>query len=64
MTRDESKMYDVRTLERNIRKGIITRKDYEKYLKTLVDKADNVAISRPDDSVDAFDAAIGAAEGG
>ena len=41
--RDEQKLYDVRTLERNFRKGLITRKDYDKYLKALPDKADNIA---------------------
>ncbi len=49
MSRDESKMYDVRTLERNLRKGVITRKDYDKFLKGLPDRSDNVAVSRPDD---------------
>ena len=41
--RDEQKLYDVRTLERNFRKGLITRKDYDKFLKALPDKADNIA---------------------
>ena len=41
--RDEQKLYDVRTLERNFRKGLITRKEYDKYLKALPDKADNIA---------------------
>ena len=58
-TRDEQKIYDVRTLERNIRKGLITRKDYDKYLKTLPDRADNVAEPRSledlDNDVDALD---------
>ena len=49
MTRDDSKMYDVRTLERNLRKGLINKKDYEKYLKALPDRADNAAISKPDE---------------
>jgi hypothetical protein len=32
--------YDRRTVERNIKKGLITRKDYEKHLKSLDDVAD------------------------
>jgi hypothetical protein len=32
-----TRLYDKRTVERNIKKGLVTRKDYEKYLKTLDD---------------------------
>jgi hypothetical protein len=42
-TRDESKLYDVRTLERRLRRGIISKKDYEKYLKSLPDASDKMA---------------------
>jgi len=35
-----ARLFDRRTLERNIKKGLITRKDYEKHLKTLDDVAD------------------------
>jgi len=35
-----SRLFDKRTVERNIKKGLVTRKDYEKYLKTLDDVAD------------------------
>ena len=31
------RLYDRRTIERNIKKGLITRKDYEKYMKSLDD---------------------------
>ena len=30
-----ARLYDKRTVERNIKKGLLTRKDYEKHLKTL-----------------------------
>jgi hypothetical protein len=43
---DEAKndrLFDSRTVERNIRKGLITRKDYEKHLKGLVDVTDKIA---------------------
>jgi len=33
----EKKLFDIRLLERNIRKGIISPKEYEKYLSTLED---------------------------
>jgi hypothetical protein len=39
------RLFDVRTLERNIKKGLTTRKDYEKYLKGLADAAENVATT-------------------
>ena len=47
MTRDEEvknpRLFDSRTIERNIRKGLITRKDYEKHLKGLPDVTDKIA---------------------
>ena len=43
MNRDEEvkdpRLFDVRTVERNIKRGLATRKDYEKYLKSLPDVA-------------------------
>ena len=36
-----------RTVERNIKKGLITRKDYEKHLKTLEDVADKGVYGGP-----------------
>ncbi|HMF41899.1 MAG TPA: hypothetical protein VKQ32_14595 [Polyangia bacterium] len=44
MARDQdprtSRLYDRRTVERNIKKGLVTRKDFEKHLKSLDDVAD------------------------
>ena len=34
------RLFDARVVERNIKRGVITRKDYEKYLKTLGDAKD------------------------
>jgi len=34
------RLYDRRTIERNIKKGLITRKDYDKFLKSLEDAKD------------------------
>ena len=40
---DDPRFWDVRTLERRLRKGQITKKDYEKHLKSLADVADKQA---------------------
>jgi hypothetical protein len=44
MARDQdpktSRLYDRRTVERSIKKGLLSRKDYEKHLKSLDDVAD------------------------
>jgi len=50
------RLFDVRTLERNIKKGLTTRKDYEKYLKGLADSAEKVAVNE-EPSVDDDDEA-------
>ncbi len=47
ITRDDPRFWDVRTLERRLRKGLISKKDYDKYLKALPDvenKKGSVAI--------------------
>jgi len=44
------RLFDRRVVERNIKKGLITRKDYEKYLKSLEDMAGNIAS--PDERVE------------
>jgi hypothetical protein len=43
MANSSDRLYDIRVLERNVRKGLIARKDVEKYLKSLPDRADNTA---------------------
>jgi hypothetical protein len=35
-----SRLFDKRTVDRNIKKGLITRKDFDKHLKSLDDVAD------------------------
>lgn len=51
MTRDEDvkdvRLFDTRTVERNIKRGVITRKDYEKHLKSLADASDKVVPTDP-----------------
>jgi len=53
------RQFDVRTVERNIKKGYFTRKDYEKYLKSLPDVAEKVAPADedPTDDLDEVDEA-------
>ncbi len=36
-------LFDVRAVERNIRQGIISRKDYEKYLSAIADEGEEAA---------------------
>lgn len=47
MSREEdakdARLFDTRTVERNIKRGLITRKDFERYLKALSDAGNNVA---------------------
>jgi len=40
---DESKKFDKRNIERNIKTGIITQKDYEIYLSRLPDASDKLS---------------------
>jgi hypothetical protein len=46
MSREEDvkdvRLFDIRTVERNIKRGLITRKDYERHLKSLADASDKV----------------------
>jgi hypothetical protein len=40
ISREDPRFWDSRTVERRIRKGLMTRKEYEKHLKSLDDVAD------------------------
>jgi uncharacterized protein YlaN (UPF0358 family) len=50
MSREEevkdARLFDVRTVERNIKRGLITRKEYERFLKSLEDATAKVAASQ------------------
>ena len=53
-----ARLYDRRTVDRNIKKGLLTRKDFEKHLKSLEDVADKgVYGTEPevDDDIDEGD---------
>ena len=43
------RLYDKRTIDRTIKKGLITRKDYDKHLKTLEDVAGKGVFGGPQD---------------
>ncbi len=49
MSRDEevkdARLFDLRTIERNVKRGLITRKEYERFLKSLPDVAEKMAPS-------------------
>jgi hypothetical protein len=49
ISREDPRFWDVRTLERRLRRGQLTKKDYEKHLKSLPDIADKAAAVEPDD---------------
>lgn len=40
MSDKNPKLFDIRIVERNIEKGLITRKEYEEYLKAMDDSAE------------------------
>jgi len=44
MNKKEELLYDVRIAERNIKDGSLSKKDYEKHLKSLLDVEDKGEI--------------------
>jgi hypothetical protein len=52
MSREEDvkdvRLFDLRTVERNIKRGLITRKDYERFLKSLPDASENTLPPEPE----------------
>jgi hypothetical protein len=58
VNQQEPRFWDVRTLDRRVRKGQITRKDVDKHLKALPDVTDKGEMQRlesgpsPDDDAD------------
>ncbi|HJX54311.1 MAG TPA: hypothetical protein VJ801_16205 [Polyangia bacterium] len=61
MTRDEEapdpSLFDRRIVERNIKRGLITRKDYERFLKSQPDASGKVRS--PDEAPDANSGSAG-----
>jgi len=55
MSHDNEDLFDQRTVEKNIRRGLVTRKQYDTYLKQLADASDNaeyISIEDPEDDGD------------
>ena len=49
------RLFDVRTIDRNIKKGLTSRKDYDKHLKALPDASDKIAPPEADPVDDSED---------
>jgi hypothetical protein len=56
MSRDteakNDRLYDKRTVDRNIKKGLFTRKDYDKHVKALEDVASKGVFGGPEHAAD------------
>ena len=50
------RLYDKRTIDRSIKKGLLTRKDYEKHLKALDDVSPKGVFGTTEDPSDRADA--------
>ena len=66
MTRDteakNDRLYDKRTVDRSIKKGLLTRKDFDKHLKALNDVAPKGVFGGPEEGDDDDDTASDTAE--
>jgi hypothetical protein len=51
------KLYDKRTVDRSIKKGLLTRKDFDKHLKSLEDIAGKGVFGAPQELSDEPDSA-------
>lgn len=49
ISREDPRFWDIRTIERRVRKGVVTRKDVDKHIKSLDDSKDRVAPPAEDD---------------
>lgn len=56
MSRDSEakndRLYDKRTIDRSIKKGLLTRKDFDKHLKALDDVASKGVYGGPENDAD------------
>jgi hypothetical protein len=58
-----ARLYDKRTVERSIKKGLVARKDYDKYLKSLDDVTDKGVFGTPENDGPGDDESSGADSG-
>jgi hypothetical protein len=56
------RLYDKRTVDRSIKKGLLTRKDFDKHLKALDDVAGKGVFGGPQEGDDDVDDAAESAE--
>ncbi|MDO8643978.1 MAG: hypothetical protein Q7S00_03300, partial [bacterium] len=42
----EEKLYDIRTVKKSIKRGILSQQDYEKHIKSLEDQKNNCAETK------------------
>ena len=50
LSREDPRFWDVRTMERRIRKGVLTHKEVDKHHKSVPDSKDRVAPREEDDA--------------
>lgn len=58
INREDQRFWDVRTIDRRVRRGFITKKEIEKHLKSLpdvADKSEKLGIGADDDGDDLDD---------
>lgn len=58
ISREDQRYWDVRTIERRVRRGFITRKEITKHVNSLPDvanKSEKLGLGAEDDSDDAAD---------
>jgi hypothetical protein len=53
ISREDPRFWDIRTLERRVRKGVVSKKDIEKHVKSLDDSKDRIAPREEDDESEA-----------
>ena len=53
MSREEEvkdpRLFDLRVVERNIKRGLVTRKEYERFLKSLPEVGAKIAPAEPEE---------------
>ncbi|HKY64520.1 MAG TPA: hypothetical protein VJR29_14020 [bacterium] len=50
--KNEERLYDIRTLDNYLSRGLIKPTEYDKYLKSLPDEADNYELVQIDDEAE------------
>jgi hypothetical protein len=54
VSRQQERLFDLRTIRRNIRSGLMTKDRYEEYLRSLPDMTENIAPpTSPEDEAEA-----------